>query len=79
MVNQLNIYSVLGCANDPVFIELSKLENSSVVKVQFKDITVSKNAAGLFEIVGTDCHDCASDLEDCYSKIVEFTKPSNVI
>ncbi|MFS0783573.1 hypothetical protein [Bacillus sp. 1P06AnD] len=67
MVEQLNIYHELGPADDPIFNQLSILDNTS--RLTIAGLYVQKNQFGLYELWNSDYHECSSTLMGCYEKV----------
>ncbi|MEH6944400.1 hypothetical protein [Bacillus sp. JJ722] len=68
-MKQLSIYNELGLEDDPVYIMISELRNKSSIVIG--KIKIHKNQYGLYEIISSEIHECASDLLGCYETIIK--------
>lgn len=68
-MEQTMIYDYLGRSDDPLFLDLSKLEKGQRINLNNTDIMM--NIFGLFEIETDEIHECFSNISDCYNYLCD--------
>lgn len=63
MLEQLNLYDVLGIDEDPIYQKLKNLKDNDVIKVDSFYVQKSK----YYEVKNDEIHIGFKDLEQCYT------------
>lgn len=72
IVEQINVYDLLGNNIDPIYEKLSRLQKGE--STELDDMRVSLNEFGLYELSGDSLHECFQDLKKCYRFVCSLLK-----
>lgn len=64
ILEQINIYDLIGGIKDPVYEMVASLKKGQSVEVE--DMQLSLNQHGLYEISNEELHESFIDVRDCY-------------